>query len=140
MNEQNEKPVKKKRLRIKERAFVHEIMKGGTQAAAIVAAGYKPKNRINAAVMGSDMMRKSHIQSEIKYLFQQMYPESDNVLLERIREVMALPIVFSQGEEGITIRELKEFIELQMKAKGYMAPLVSKSLSVTAKVKKLPEE
>jgi hypothetical protein len=73
-----EKPKKKAmdKLTVRQRKFVHEVMKPGmSHTDAVIAAGYSPANKSSASQLAHDTLNSSKVQAAISEILAEKYPD-----------------------------------------------------------------
>jgi hypothetical protein len=125
---------KKDKLSPREKRFVEVLATGNvSNAEAVVAAGYNPKNEQNAAVMASQLLGKDKIQNALSEAITRNYPNVPDLAANTLIDVLLNPE--SRVSDKIKV------IELLSKVCGWQAPSKHANLNVTLREKfKLPEE
>jgi hypothetical protein len=119
---------KKKRLSIKEKIFVQEVLKPGVSQTEAYLVASPNVTRESAKELGHRMMERPHVQEHINQILEKMYPETAKNAADVIMEIMNDP-------ETRPETRLK-CVEILAKLKGWNAPTKTQNLSAKVDMSK----
>lgn len=125
---------KKEKLLPREQKFVQALASGNmSNAEAVVAAGYNPKNDTNASIMASQLLARDRVKNALDEAINKRYPNLADLAADTLVDGLINP-------EHRLSDKLK-IIELLAKVCGWQAPSKHANVNVTLREKfKLPEE
>jgi hypothetical protein len=127
------KPRKERRLRWRERQFVETYVATGDHRKALEAGNYSLRGK-SPAEAAWDIKNRPVVQRAIEQAFAEKFPDANRKILERIEELLNMPIKGHNGDVGISPADLLKTADLVNKMKGNYAPTETHSKKLVAKV------
>lgn len=80
-----------KPLKPKEKMFVQEVLRGASNADAVVAAGYKPSTPESKRNMGYAVSKRPHVQNALQKAIEERYPDLPKAAADTIFGIITDP-------------------------------------------------